>query len=147
MTTHKNTIDIQQLFDTIATRYDITNVLISLGCNTLWYRAFIKAILKDSSPQALLDLCCGTGAVPQRLALEMKKRNLPLPSIDCVDFSEKMLEQARERLHQQNVYPRFIHSDAGCLPFADASYDTITVAYGIRNLTEKKKILSETMRL
>jgi demethylmenaquinone methyltransferase/2-methoxy-6-polyprenyl-1,4-benzoquinol methylase len=139
--------DIQQLFNTIATEYDITNLVISFGWSVLWYRAFIKAVLKDSPPQTVLDLCCGTGAITRRLAREMKNRNLLLPTIDCVDFSEKMLEQARKKLHQQNLYPRFINADATAIPIPDASYDTITIAYGIRTLTEKKKALIVVTRL
>jgi demethylmenaquinone methyltransferase / 2-methoxy-6-polyprenyl-1,4-benzoquinol methylase len=141
------TIDIRQLFNTIAARYDITNALISFGCHTLWYRRFIHTILSESIPHAVLDLCCGTGAVTERLAATMTKRRIPLPTIDCVDFSDNMLEGARQRLHRLHVVSRFINSDAALLPLPDNSYDTIIVAYGIRNLTEKKKALSEARRV
>ena len=141
------TIDIRQLFNTIAARYDITNALISLGCHTLWYRRFIHTILRESTPHTVLDLCCGTGAVTQRLVAAMKKRKLPLPAIDCVDFSHGMLEEAKLRLAHLNVVSNFINSDASLLPLPDSSYDTIIIAYGIRNLTELKKALSEANRV
>lgn len=143
----KSSADIQQLFNTIAPNYDRTNVFISLGCNALWYRSFISAIVRDHPPKAMLDLCCGTGAITQRVAREMKKRNLPLPSFDCLDFSEKMLERAQEEFLKIGVSANCIQADASLLPFKDASYDTITISYGIRNLINKRQALCEAMRV
>jgi demethylmenaquinone methyltransferase/2-methoxy-6-polyprenyl-1,4-benzoquinol methylase len=147
MSTGVPSTEIHKLFNTIAEKYDITNLVLTCGWSALWYRAFVKAILKSPPPQAMLDLCCGTGAVIQHLVREMKKRNLPVPAIDCVDFSEKMVDQAGHRLHSLHIYPRFITADAASIPLCDSSYDTITIGYGIRNLTEKKKALHEAVRL
>ncbi len=147
MTTSKTVPDLKLLFNTIATRYDTANTLLSFGCNTLWLRALIRELLQESTPQAVLDLCCGTGAVTEQLVIDMKKKQLPLPTIDCVDFSENMLDKARERLSLQDIHPCFHIADACCLPFADGSFDTIAIAYGVRNIPHTEHVLSECYRL
>lgn len=144
---YTQTTDIRQLFNTIASKYDLANLLISFGCVSHWHRVLIQTVLTTHPPGTLLDLCCGTGAVVQRLIREMRRQNLPLPTIDCVDFSEEMLSQAQRRLLSLQIYPRFINADAVALPLEDGRYDTVTVAFGIRNLTEKKKALEEVFRV
>jgi demethylmenaquinone methyltransferase/2-methoxy-6-polyprenyl-1,4-benzoquinol methylase len=142
-----NDKDIQRLFNSIAARYDLANLFISAGCVTIWYRKLILAILSSQTPRTVLDLCCGTGAITQRLIQHMMDRGLSLPAVDCVDFSQEMLHCAQVRLNRHNIFPRFINADATILSFEDASYDTVVISFGIRNLSKKKEALEESFRV
>ena len=139
--------DTKQLFDTIATKYDFTNTIISAGINILWRRTLIKTILDESSPKKFLDLCSGTGIVTKELIRTMRHKKIPLPSIDLVDFSPVMLAQARSSLDQQNIHPRYIQADITTLPLPDMSYDVATIAYGFRNIDDKIKTVQEVARV
>ena len=107
----------------------------------------IASILATTTPHSVLDLCCGTGAVSLRLVREMNKRQLPPPALVCADFSENMLEEAEKRFHQRGIFPKFLLADVLSLPLADNSFDTIAVAFGIRNLNDHQRALNEIYRL
>ena len=131
------------LFDAISPQYDLMNGILSAGLNTLWMRKLVHAIL-DTNPKRYLDLCCGTGAVVVQLSSSSKK---PLPSIDCVDFSPAMIAIAQDRLSARNIPHRTHVADATALPFANDSYDTISIAYGIRNILNKEAAIREAARV
>lgn len=161
------------IFDAIASRYDFVNSIISFGLYRHWNKKFLSTILAKAPPKKMLDLCCGTGIVASNLLAMMQKSNLPLPSIDCVDFSEEMLHRAKAVLgpfirpqngvseaclhctpqnpesceDTQPFQVQFIHADALHLPVQDCSYDTISIAYGIRNLSPQKAALREMVRV
>jgi len=149
MNTHHKESHIKQMFTGIANKYDLVNTCISLGRYSYWCRHFAKATLShhQATPQNILDLCCGTASITQALLEEMSKQALPTPSIDCVDFCPEMLKLAQHKLYENSAFLRFIRANAVDLPFPDNSYDIVSLAYGIRNIPDRKKALQEIFRI
>jgi demethylmenaquinone methyltransferase/2-methoxy-6-polyprenyl-1,4-benzoquinol methylase len=133
---------VNELFTRIAARYDLINDLQSFGLHRYWKRRVVKEARPKTGERAL-DLCCGTGDIALRLA----ERGAEVAGLD---FSERMLEIARERQAKgsgNGARIQFISGDAQDLPFADSSFDIITIGYGLRNLTSWEKGLSEMQRV
>lgn len=134
---------IQQFFNTIAPRYDLTNTVMSWGRHHAWRRKLISAAALGPG-QTGLDLCCGTGMVTRDLA----RTGGPLAQVIGVDFSQSMLQIARSRIASSaltNV--RFIQANALDLPFASDSFDCVTTAYGLRNVSDIRRICLEIHRV
>ena len=134
---------IAAMFDRISPSYDRLNHLLSINIDKVWRRRTAKAVSK-SHPKTILDLATGTAD----LAIALAKRN-PQAHIIGTDISEKMLEIgqakiAKEKLENQ-IELRL--GDATALPFEDNSFDTVTVAFGVRNFENMKQGLSEIHRV
>jgi demethylmenaquinone methyltransferase/2-methoxy-6-polyprenyl-1,4-benzoquinol methylase len=134
---------VNDLFAAIARRYDLLNDLQSFGLHRRWKRRAIELAAVQSGYRAL-DLCCGTGD----LALALARRGA---EVTGVDFSPAMLEIAEAR-RQRNFKSqisnlKFMPGDALQIPFPDASFDIVTVGYGLRNLTNWEKGLAEMHRV
>jgi len=134
---------VNDLFAAIARRYDLLNDVQSFGLHRRWKRRVIELAAVQSGNRAL-DLCCGTGD----LALALARRGAEVTGLD---FSPAMLEIAEAR-RQRNFKPpisnlKFMAGDALQLPFPDASFDIVTVGYGLRNLTSWEKGLAEMHRV
>ena len=144
--------NIQQMFDAIAPRYDLLNHLLSAGIDRLWWRRTARAVRPIlARPEAVvLDLCCGTGDMT--LALYKHRPNQqpttsnqqPSPIL-ALDFSRNMLSLAQPKFAGRNI--RAIEADALHLPFADASIDLVTCAFGFRNLASYPEGLAELHRV
>jgi|YNPNPStandDraft_1061719.scaffolds.fasta_scaffold09702_3 demethylmenaquinone methyltransferase/2-methoxy-6-polyprenyl-1,4-benzoquinol methylase len=119
------------MFSRILRNYDRMNRLMSLGLDKLWRQ---KAAAECRGK--VLDLCCGTGD----MALASEKRGL---SVIGLDGDTAILSAAREKLHRA----RLVLADATSLPFKDGSFDSVTVAWGIRNIPNRQKALSEAVRV
>ena len=143
--------NIQQMFDAIAPRYDLLNHLLSAGIDRLWWRRTARAVRPIlARPEAVvLDLCCGTGDMT--LALYKHRPNQqpttsnqqPSPIL-ALDFSRNMLSLAQPKFAGRNI--RAIEADALHLPFADASIDLVTCAFGFRNLASYPEGLARHYR-
>lgn len=129
---------VQSLFNRIADRYDLINDLQSFGLHRLWKRQLLK-LAKAQPGQKALDVCCGTGDIALRLAAA----NL---DVTGVDFSARMLEQARQR-GATHTNLQFLEGDALALPFDDATFDLVTIGYGLRNLVGFEAALTELTRV
>ena len=134
---------VNDLFAAIARRYDLLNDVQSFGLHRHWKRRVIELATVQPGNRAL-DLCCGTGD----LALALARRGAEVTGID---FSPAMLEIAEAR-RQRNFKSRisnlkFMPGDALQIPFPDASFDIVTVGYGLRNLTSWEKGLDEMHRV
>jgi demethylmenaquinone methyltransferase/2-methoxy-6-polyprenyl-1,4-benzoquinol methylase len=138
---------VSDLFAVVARRYDLINDLQSFGLHRGWKRKLVR--LAGVRPgQRALDLCCGTGDIAFRLAAAGA-------DVVGVDFSRPMLavaEQRRSRMCGRAATggggtPRFVWGDALAAPFPDASFDVVTVAYGLRNLADIGGGLREMERL
>src|SRR5213596_3888340 len=114
---------VRKIFGSIAARYDIANHLLSCGIDFSWRERAAK-IVTDWHPHSVADLATGTGD----LALALQKK-LPDAEIAGVVFLPEMLELARHKGVQHVVL-----ADAMRLPFADGSFDCVTIAFGLRNL-------------
>jgi len=130
---------VEDLFATIAPRYDLINDLQSFGFHRLWKRRMIRLANLKAGEQAL-DLCCGTGDITFALARAGAK-------VTGLDFSEPMLEVAKKRAKKLEHAPEFLHGDAQNLPFPDAKFDVVTVSYGLRNLASWERGLDEMWRV
>ncbi|HZE57447.1 MAG TPA: ubiquinone/menaquinone biosynthesis methyltransferase [Chthoniobacterales bacterium] len=124
------------MFGRIARRYDLANHLLSGGADFLWRRRAAK-IVADWQPRDVLDLASGSGD----LALAMQ-RQLPEAKIVAADFSPEMLEIARAKGVRKPVL-----ADALQLPFENASFDAVTVAFGLRNMADWDRALAEMSRV
>jgi demethylmenaquinone methyltransferase/2-methoxy-6-polyprenyl-1,4-benzoquinol methylase len=138
---------VNDLFATIARRYDLINDLQSFGLHRLWKRRVVKLAAVQSGNRAL-DLCCGTGD----LALALAQHGAETTGLD---FSPQMLEVAKIRSEKlkfptsnfQLPTPNFIQGDAQQIPFPDNAFDIVTVGYGLRNLTSWERGLDEMFRV
>ncbi|HEY3497752.1 MAG TPA: bifunctional demethylmenaquinone methyltransferase/2-methoxy-6-polyprenyl-1,4-benzoquinol methylase UbiE [Polyangiaceae bacterium] len=132
-----------QMFDAIAPRYDLVNRLISLGIDQSWRRRTVRAL--ELGPHAeVLDLATGTGDLAVMIA-----RSQPGTRVVGLDPSGKMLEIAGEKLQAQGLSGRseLVQGDAQALPFADARFDAVTIAFGIRNVPDRARALREMARV
>ena len=124
------------MFGSIARRYDLANHVLSCGIDFYW-RAYAAGIVANWRPSNIADLATGTGD----LALALQKK-LPDADITGVDFLPEMLELARRKGVRHVVL-----ADAMRLPFADASFDCVTIAFGLRNLENYSAGLAEIWRV
>ncbi len=135
---------VQQIFGAIAKKYDRFNAASSFGLYKRWLRATVDAANLGAESD-LLDLAGGTGDVSYTAA----RRNPPA-HIQLTDFVPEMLDVARDRARQGDacgVPIDFDVVDAQDIPYADDSYDSITMAYGIRNIPDREQALAETFRV
>ncbi|MBX7223100.1 MAG: bifunctional demethylmenaquinone methyltransferase/2-methoxy-6-polyprenyl-1,4-benzoquinol methylase UbiE [Blastocatellia bacterium] len=132
---------VQQMFSEIAPRYDLLNHVLSLNIDKRW-RKFTVRKLHDVlvRPNAVaLDICCGTGD----LSLELGRVTRTVG----VDFCHPMLVHGLEKVKRSGLPVTLCAGDALRLPFADAEFDAITIAFGLRNVTDVKRGLGEIYRL
>lgn len=133
---------VRAMFSRLAGRYDLVNDVMSFGMHRRWKRAAVRLALRGlSRPVRALDLCCGTGDMCF-LADE-----LGAASVVGADFTLPMLGVARRRAAAARHRPDFVAADALRLPFADASFDAITVGYGLRNVADPRTALAEMRRV
>ncbi|QXE27338.1 bifunctional demethylmenaquinone methyltransferase/2-methoxy-6-polyprenyl-1,4-benzoquinol methylase UbiE [Chlamydia buteonis] len=132
-----NKPNLQEMFDSLAPKYDKINSILSLGMHHLWNRKFSKMLGKSDN---LIDLCSGTGKVAYRYI-----RDYPGSKATLVDFSANMLHIAKQR------YPSapftFIEGDIAQLPINEESQTLASMAYGLRNLPKPKDILEKIHRM
>jgi demethylmenaquinone methyltransferase/2-methoxy-6-polyprenyl-1,4-benzoquinol methylase len=131
------------MFDGIARRYDLLNRLMSLGLDQRWRRLLVDS-LQLTGDERVLDLATGTADVAERLA-----HRLPKGHVVGLDPSEGMLAIGREKIQARGLSSRIelVSGDAQALPFADASFAAITMAFGIRNVPDRAKALREMARV
>lgn len=122
------------MFDRIAPVYDAMNRLMTAGLDQGWRRAAARAIVRPGD--RVLDLCCGTGD----LALAGREAG---GDVTAVDFSARMLERARSK-SSEIVW---LEADALHLPLVDASFDAVTIGFGLRNVAGAEQGLAEMRRV
>lgn len=126
---------VRQAFAGIARRYVLANHVLSLGIDILW-RATTARLVRDLQPSRVLDLATGSGDLAQAL-----QRACPLARVIGADFSVPMMREAQARGFHQVVA-----ADGLNLPFQDASFDVVTVAFGLRNMASWPGALREMQR-
>ena len=132
------------VFDSVADRYDLMNDAMSLGVHRLWKRFAVEHT--GARPgQRVLDLAGGTGDLAARLARLVG----PAGEVVIGDINASMLQVGRERLLDRGIAAnvRFVQADAENLPFPDHSFDCITIAFGLRNVTDKQTALESMFRI
>ncbi|GKU30655.1 bifunctional demethylmenaquinone methyltransferase/2-methoxy-6-polyprenyl-1,4-benzoquinol methylase UbiE [Clostridium folliculivorans] len=136
--------DVQGIFSSIAKRYDMLNSILTLNIDKLWRKKAIKlsGIKKDDK---VLDLCCGTGQMIDYECKAVGKNT----SVIGIDFSQEMLDVGKERLEYlaKDYMFELIKGSILELPFEDNTVDCITIAFGLRNIQDTNKALSEMYRV
>lgn len=135
---------VADVFDSVASRYDLMNDLMSLGLHRIWKRFFIE-IAGLRPGMRVLDLAGGTGDL-SALALSRVGTD---GEVALLDINRAMLDEARRRLVDRGIGHRVSYSlgDAEALPFADASFDCVMMAFGLRNVTAKSRALESMYRV
>jgi demethylmenaquinone methyltransferase/2-methoxy-6-polyprenyl-1,4-benzoquinol methylase len=135
---------VADVFDSVSRRYDLMNDLMTWGLHRRWKRRAV-AMANVLPGQKALDLAGGTGDIAIRLA----KRVGPTGEVVLSDINPSMLDQARRRLKGHKMKERISirEADAEQLPFADASFDVVTIGFGLRNVTNQLRALSEMLRV
>jgi demethylmenaquinone methyltransferase/2-methoxy-6-polyprenyl-1,4-benzoquinol methylase len=135
---HEKARRVRDVFDSVAERYDLMNDLMSGGLHRLWKRFTIdQAGVRPG--QVVLDLAGGTGDLARAFARRVGERG----HVVLADINESMLAKGRRRLIDAGVSGNLsvVQVDAEALPFAHASFDVVTMAFGLRNVTDKARTL------
>ena len=145
------TVDIDQkvgrvgrVFDSVADRYDVMNDLMSLGIHRLWKRFAIELVAVRSG-ERILDLASGTGDLAMQLADRVGQQGQVILS----DINASMLANGRRRMIDSGRVGNlgYALADAETLPFPDQSFDAVTIAFGLRNVTRKERALADIHRV
>ncbi len=126
------------MFDEVAANYDRANAVLSWGHSALW-RISTKRAIDPRPGERILDVAAGTGTSSASLTRSGA-------SVVAVDFSPGMIEVGR-RKHARNPHIEFVEADAIALPFAAASFDALTISFGLRNVVNPNRALAEFFRV
>lgn len=142
---------IQALFNSIASRYDRANSLMSFHMHALWNQRLVSEVVARIKSKTVLDLCAGTGEISWRTWLYYKKHGIIPPDIHLVDFSHEMLTRAEEfcqKLSLDDQKHFFFHvQDAEKLLFEEQFFDAAFCAYGIRNIRDRTSCLKRVHKV
>ena len=133
---------VRGVFDSVASRYDVMNDLMSLGLHRAW-KAYTVMVADVREGQQVLDIAGGTGD----LAMAFAKKAGPSGRVVHTDINETMLRTGRDRLVDAGLVLPTLVCDAERLPFASESFDLVSVAFGLRNMTHKDAALAEMHRV
>ena len=141
--TEKQTL-VANVFNSVAQKYDVMNDLMSFGIHRLWKRYTIDCSGVRSGMK-VLDIAGGTGD----LTAQFSRRVGPTGEVVLADINDAMLEVGRDKLRNRGIVGnvRYVQANAEELPFADDSFDIITIAFGLRNVTDKQKALESMFRV
>jgi demethylmenaquinone methyltransferase/2-methoxy-6-polyprenyl-1,4-benzoquinol methylase len=133
---------VRAVFDSVAPKYDVMNDLMSLGIHRVWKRIFATR-LRPSATRTLLDLASGTGDIAQGW------RRLGGGPVLLTDINAAMLAVGRDRAIARGSVAGFSYAvaDAEALPFPSGCVDTVSIAFGLRNCTDKPSVLREALRV
>ena len=134
---------VREIFSTITGRYDFLNHFLSLGIDMGWRRFAVKK-MNFFTTKGFLDVACGTGDLSIGAA-----RKYPEISVTGLDFVSEMVKTGRRKTAKKNLAGRVFlaQGDALNLPFPDNSFDVAAIAFGIRNIPDKKRALQEMLRV
>jgi len=133
---------VRGVFDSVAPKYDVMNDLMSLGLHRAW-KAYTVLVANVKPGQKVLDIAGGTGDLAMAFAPKVGADGLVVHT----DINEAMLREGRNRLLDAGVSVPTLVCDAEHLPFSDAHFDLVTVAFGLRNMTHKEDALREMNRV
>jgi demethylmenaquinone methyltransferase/2-methoxy-6-polyprenyl-1,4-benzoquinol methylase len=135
---------VSAIFDSVASRYDLLNDVMSFGVHRLW-RRFAVNLCEIQPGQRVLDLAAGTGEFTARLA----RLGGPQGLVVLAEINETMLQLGRQRLASEGREGcvEYVLADAESLPFAAGRFDCVTMAFGLRNVTDRARALSAMYRV
>jgi len=133
---------VRGVFDSVASRYDLMNDLMSMGLHRAW-KAFTLQASHVRPGDRVLDIAGGTGDLARAFAKQVG----PSGQVVHTDINETMLRTGRDRLVDEGVVLPTLVCDAEHLPFRDGSFDLVSVGFGLRNMTHKEQALAEMARV
>jgi demethylmenaquinone methyltransferase/2-methoxy-6-polyprenyl-1,4-benzoquinol methylase len=133
---------VRGVFDSVASKYDLMNDLMSLGAHRAW-KAYAVAVANVRPGDRVLDIAAGTGDLARAFARQAGATG----TVVHTDINEAMLRTGRDRLLDDGLVLPSSVCDAEQLPFRDGSFDLATVAFGLRNMTHKDRALAEMCRV
>jgi len=135
---------VARVFHSVAYRYDVMNDIMTLGLHRLWKRAAIK-LTEAKRGDAVLDVASGTGDIAIRLARKVGVDGKVVLS----DINDSMLSAAKRKIEKHGVAGNFafVEADAEALPFADNSFDVVTMSFGLRNVTDQERTFESIKRV
>ncbi|TDY03882.1 bifunctional demethylmenaquinone methyltransferase/2-methoxy-6-polyprenyl-1,4-benzoquinol methylase UbiE [Thiohalophilus thiocyanatoxydans] len=132
------------VFHSVAGKYDLMNDLMSMGVHRLWkrYTLDMSGVRRGDH---VLDLAGGTGDLAEKFSRMVG----PQGSVTLADINDSMLKMGRERLVNDGIVGnlQYVQANAECLPFPDNHFDAITIAFGLRNVTDKEAALRSMLRV
>jgi len=136
--------EIGRMFDRIASRYDLLNHLLSFGQDVMWRNSAVKH-LSDKPDQIVLDAATGTG----EMLLALLRKNSNIKAAVGIDMSENMLTVGLQKIKKRrlNNTVMLMPGDAGNIPFIGNSCDAVTMAFGIRNVSNVQAVLKDIYRV
>jgi len=135
-------VRVRGVFDSVASKYDVMNDLMSMGLHRVW-KAYTVAVANLHEGQSVLDIAGGTGDLARAFAKQVGSKG----TVVHTDINEAMLRQGRNRLLDEGLVLPTLICDGERLPFAIGSFDLVSVAFGLRNMTHKDKALAEMSRV
>lgn len=139
---HEKAERVRGVFDSVAPSYDLMNDVLSGGLHRAW-KAYTVAVANVQPGQRVLDIAGGTGDLARAFAPRVGEQG----RVVLTDINEAMLRTGRDRLLDEGRVLPTAACDAERLPFADASFDLVSVAFGLRNMTRKEGALKEMARV
>lgn len=141
---HEKARRVRGVFDSVASRYDVMNDLMSGGAHRLWKR-YVLSLTNLKPGDRALDVAGGTGD----LSIGMSRQVGPNGLVLLTDINAAMLAAGRDRLINRGLVQNIecLQANAECLPFADASFDCVTIGFGLRNVTDKARALRSMQRV
>ena len=133
---------VRGVFDSVASKYDVMNDLMSMGLHRAW-KAYTVAVANLREGDRVLDLAGGTGDLSRAFARKVGEKG----TVVHTDINEAMLRRGRDRLLDEGLVLPTVICDAEVLPFASGSFDLVSVAFGLRNMTHKDRALAEMNRV
>jgi demethylmenaquinone methyltransferase / 2-methoxy-6-polyprenyl-1,4-benzoquinol methylase len=133
---------VRGVFDSVAGKYDVMNDLMSMGLHRAW-KAYAVAVANVREGDRVLDIAGGTGDLAKAFAKKAGARG----TVVHTDINEAMLRQGRNRLLDDGLVLPTAICDAETLPFPNDSFDLVSVAFGLRNMTHKERALAEMSRV
>jgi demethylmenaquinone methyltransferase/2-methoxy-6-polyprenyl-1,4-benzoquinol methylase len=133
---------VKGVFDSVASKYDVMNDLMSMGMHRAW-KAYTVAVANLREGDRVLDIAGGTGDLARAFARKVGATG----RVVHTDINEAMLRTGRDRLLDEGLSLPTTICDAEKLPFKDGSFDLVSVAFGLRNMTHKERALAEMNRV
>ena len=133
---------VRGVFNSVASKYDVMNDLMSMGLHRVW-KAYTVGVANLNEGDKVLDIAGGTGDLAQAFSRKVGVRG----TVVLTDINEAMLRQGRKRLEDAGLLLPTTICDAEKLPFPTGSFDLVSVAFGLRNMTNKDAALAEMNRV
>lgn len=139
---------VREVFESVAPKYDVMNDVMSLGIHRLWKRDFVNGVAPKAD-EAILDLAGGTGDIAFLMQNARSRFTEPDNKITICDINPAMLNVGKQRAMDKGLHGKFdwVEGNAEELPFDDNSFDVVTIAFGLRNVTRLSKALSDILRV